>query len=209
MGNAEHWNEVYATRPADQVGWYKPHLDTSLGWIETLDLEPGAPIIDVGGGASTLVDDLLQKGHCDVTVLDLSARALELARQRLESRAGRVTWLEGDIAETNLPCEKYRLWHDRAVLHFLVEPADREQYRQALLRALQPDGYVIIGVFAPDAPPQCSGLPVQRYSVETLSAFFGSEFELLRQRHEPHFTPSGLEQSYVYCLFRRVARIPG
>ena len=209
MGNAAHWNEVYTAKPADQVGWYKPHLDTSLGWIEALDLEPGAAIIDVGGGASTLVDDLLEKGHRDVTVLDLSARALELARERLESRADRVTWLQGDITDTKLPSRKYRLWHDRAVFHFLVEPDDQQKYRKTLLRALRPDACVIIGVFALAAPPQCSGLPVQRYSVETLSAFFGPEFELQRQRHEPHFTPSGIEQAYVYCLFRRTARVRG
>ena len=205
MGNAEHWNEVYSTRPADRVGWYKPHLDTSLGWIEALDLEPGEPIIDVGGGASTLVDDLLANDHRDVTVIDLSARALELARDRLGPRADRVTWLQGDITDTNLPPGKYRLWHDRAVFHFLIEQGEQQKYREALLRALQPHGCVIIGVFALEAPPQCSGLPVQRYDVETLSAFFGPEFELLRQRHEPHFTPSGLEQGYVYCLFRKTS----
>lgn len=191
--------------PADQVGWYKPHLDTSLGWIEELDLEPGAAIVDVGGGASTLADDLLDKGYRDITVLDLSARAIELARERLGSRSGQVTWLQGDITEVRLPAREYRLWHDRAVFHFLIQPEQRKKYREALLRALQPDGFVIIGVFSPDAPPQCSGLPVQRYSAETLSGFFGNEFELRRHRYEPHVTPSGREQAYVYCLYQRTA----
>ncbi len=207
MNNAKHWNEVYTTKPADRVGWYKPHLDTSLDWMRALALDPGAPIIDVGGGASTLVDDLLQAGHRDVTVLDISGRALGLAQARLESRAERVTWLQADITSAKLPAGKYRLWHDRAVFHFLLEPEERQKYREALLRALRPDGFVIIGAFSPDAPPQCSGLPVQRYGDEALSGFFGPEFEPVRHRYEPHFTPSGLEQSYVYCLYRRTDRL--
>jgi SAM-dependent methyltransferase len=203
MDKVQHWNEVYTAKQADKVGWYTPHLNTPLNWIQDLNLESNAAIIDVGGGASTLVDDLLEVGHGDISVLDLSRHAIQITQERLGSRAGLVTWLEGDATEAELPTQRYRLWHDRAVFHFLIRPAEQQKYRTALLNALQLDGFVIIGTFSPDAPPQCSGLPVQRYSVDTLSEFFGREFKLKRHLYEPHFTPWGTEQSYVYCLFQR------
>lgn len=205
MSDARHWEKVYAEKPADQVGWYAPHLETSLHWIGELGLAPGAPIIDVGGGTSRLVDDLLDAGHRDITVLDLSARAIRLTQKRLGARRDAVTWLHGDITEVELPARHYRLWHDRAAFHFLVRPGERQRYRDALRGALQPDGFFIIGTFAPDAPPQCSGLPVERYSADRLAEFFGSQFEPKRQQNELHVTPSGVEQSYVYCLFQRSA----
>ena len=118
-------------------------------------------------------------------------------------RADRVNWVTGDVTETSLPQRHYRLWHDRAVFHFLTQPVEQRKYRDALLRALRPGGFFIVGTFAPDAPPQCSGLPVQRYSAETLSEFFGRELEPMRHRYETHITPSGLEQPYLYCLYRK------
>lgn len=203
MSDARHWNRVYSTKSTNRVGWFTPHLKTSVEWIEALELKPAAAIIDVGGGASTLVDDLLEKGHSDITVLDLSHRALSLTQARLGSRCARVTWIEGDITKTELPRQRYSVWHDRAVFHFLTQPEEKNRYRAALLKSLQPNGFLIIGAFSHEAPPKCSGLPVQRYSAYSLAAFFCPELELTRHHHETHITPSGVEQPYVYCLFQR------
>lgn len=203
MSDKNHWNTVYSTKPTDKVGWFTPHLNTSLSWIDELKLDQDQAIIDVGGGVSTFVDDLLQASHRDITVLDLSIRAIQLAQERLGAQSGSVTWLQGDVIETELPANHYRVWHDRAVFHFLVKTEEREQYKIALLKSLQSHGFFIIGAFSPEAPPQCSGLPVQRYTAESLSEFFGGEFDLVQQRYEPHVTPSGVEQPYVYCLFQR------
>ena len=203
MSEKQHWQQVYSTKSTDQVGWYASHLTTSIKWIADLDLDPGDPIIDVGGGASTLVDDLLDKGYSDISVLDLSERALSVVKNRLETKANLVSWLPGDVTEFELPASHFALWHDRAVFHFLVEPGQQMKYRDKLLQTLEPGGHFIIGVFELEAPPQCSGLPVQRYSVETLSAFFGAEFNLKQHQIEKHKTPSGVEQQYLYCLFQR------
>ncbi|MDH3377166.1 MAG: class I SAM-dependent methyltransferase [Gammaproteobacteria bacterium] len=205
MSSAQHWNEVYSAKPADKVGWYTPHLNTSLNWIQELSLEPHEAIIDVGGGASTLVDDLLDGGHSNIIVLDLSKCAIQLTQERLGARFSSVTWMEGDVTEAKLPTQHYRLWHDRAVFHFLVQPKERRRYKDALLKALRIDGFVIVGTFSPDAPPQCSGLPVQRYTADTLSKCFGDKFELRRHQYESHTTPSGIKQSYVFCLYQRKA----
>ena len=205
MGRAEHWQHIYTSRSADRVGWYAPHLETSFEWIADLGLDPGDPIIDVGGGASTLVDDLLEAGHTHLTVLDISHNALEQARRRLREKAKSVSWLQGDITEIELPKNHYRLWHDRAVFHFLTEPSSQQKYRDKMLGALQPGGCVIMGCFAPDAPPECSGLPVQRYTAEALSKTLGGAFALKRQNNEIHTTPSGIKQAYLYCLFQRIA----
>ena len=203
MSNTRHWDEIYSNKLSDKVGWYTPHLITPLNWIEGLNFEPDEAIIDVGGGASTLVDDLLEKGHKNITILDLSKRAIQLTQERLGNISSLVTWLQGDVTRLEFPNQYYRLWHDRAVFHFLTEPEIRQRYKDALIEALQIDGFFIIGTFAPEAPPQCSGLPVQRYNSQSLSKLFGNEFELRLSQYESHFTPSGLEQAYVYCLFQR------
>ena len=205
MSGKQHWQQVYSTRSTDQVGWYAPHLTTSIKWITGLDLDPDDPAIDVGGGASTLADDLLDKGYREVSVLDLSDSAISVVRKRLGTRASQVSWLLGDVTEVELPASHFELWHDRAVFHFLVEPGQQMKYRDKLLHALKPGGHFIIGVFELEAPPQCSGLPVQRYSVEKLSAIFGAKFKLERHHKEIHKTPSGVEQQYLYCQFQRTA----
>ena len=203
MNQKRHWEEVYTNKPADRLGWYEPHLLTSLKWIKELGLARDAGIIDIGGGASTLIDDLLQDNHTAVTVLDISGKALSVARARLGIKSEAVIWLTGDITSIDLPEDYYDLWHDRAVFHFLTTPLQREQYRKNLLKALKPGGYLIIGTFAPEAPPKCSGLPVQRYSVEQLQNTLGGEFELQQHLKELHVTPGGVEQMYLYCQFRR------
>jgi ubiquinone/menaquinone biosynthesis C-methylase UbiE len=205
MNEAEHWEEIYTAKPANQVGWYAPHLETSRRWIAELKLAAENPIIDVGGGASTLVDDLLDSGHKNLTVLDLSERAIHVTKERLGNLSSAVTWLHGNVTEIELPARNFGLWHDRAVFHFLIEQEMAQKYRDAILRALKIGGYFIVGTFGLDAPPQCSGLPVQRYTSELLSDTFGKEFELKRHQNEMHNTPSGAEQAYVYCLFQRTA----
>ena len=205
MNNVEHWEEIYATRDVNSVGWYAPHLSTSMKWIDDLKLAADDTIIDVGGGASTLVDDLLASGYRRVTVLDLSSGAIELNKARLGKRSGSVTWLQGDVTKTELLPQHYSLWHDRAVFHFLIEPEKQQGYKNVVLKALKPGGYFMIGTFTTGAPSQCSGLPVQRYTAELLSNTFGKEFELIRHQNEIHLTPSGVEQAYIYCLFQRTA----
>lgn len=201
MNQKDRWEQVYLTKPTEKLGWYKPHLQTSLSWIKELGLAMDAPIIDVGGGASTLVDDLLGKGYRSITVLDISKKALFLVKARLGERADLVTWLEGDITSVDLPTHHYELWHDRAVFHFLTAPEQQRKYRDNLLKALRPSGHLIIGTFAPEAPPRCSGLPVQRYSPKQIESALCSEFELKRDHKELHVTPGGVEQMYLYCHF--------
>ena len=203
MTQKKHWEKVYSDKPSEKLGWYKPHLQTSLTWIKELGLGADAPIIDVGGGASTLVDDLLDAGYRSITVLDMSEKALSSARARLGKKADLVTWLNGDITSADLPAHQYRLWHDRAAFHFLTELDQQRKYRDKVLKALNPGGHLIIGTFAPEAPPKCSGLPVQRYSQDQLRNTLGGEFELVRHQKEQHITPSGVEQMYLYCHFHR------
>jgi len=204
MSQKTHWERVYSTRQAEDLGWYKLHLKTSFAWIQGLGLDAGAPIIDVGGGTSTLVDDLLKAGHRSMSVLDISEEALTAARARLGATAEAITWLNGDITSIDLPAHHYELWHDRAAFHFLTEIAQQKSYRNQLLRALKPGGHLIIGTFNPQAPPKCSGLPVQRYTHEQLSQVLGGEFVLQRHQEELHVTPGGVEQMYLYCHFRRM-----
>jgi len=203
MDRKSHWEQVYATRMAEKLGWYKPRLDTPLSWLEALALDRSAPVIDVGGGASTFVDDLIDEGYESITVLDVSDEALGASKKRLGRQSEMVMWLSGDITSYSLPPNRFILWHDRAMLHFLVDADQREAYHANLMRSLQPGGYVIIGVFAPEAPEKCSGLPVQRYDADGLARFLGDSFERVRQHKEMHVTPGGVEQMYVYCLFRR------
>jgi len=203
MDARKHWQDVYRSKPADRVGWYKPRLKTSLEWIRDLGVDRNAPIIDVGGGASTLIDDLLNDGHESISVLDISASALEQSKTRLAGRANLVTWLVGNITSIELPENHFELWHDRALFHFLTGTDEQERYRDKLLMALRPGGHLIIGTFAPEAPPKCSGLPVQRYDLELLADTLGAKLDLVRHHKELHITPGGVEQMYLYCEFRR------
>jgi SAM-dependent methyltransferase len=204
MHSKEHWEKVYATKATDAVSWFQPHADTSVGLIKATGAALDASIIDVGGGASTLVDDLLGLGYTNLTVLDLSAAALAAARQRLGGKASGVRWIEADITRANLPERAFDIWHDRAVFHFLTSPEDRAAYVQAVFRAVKPGGHVIVATFAEDGPNQCSGLPVMRYRPDELHAEFGEAFALLKHEKEAHHTPSGTVQQFVYCYCRRM-----
>lgn len=203
MNRKDYWEQVYSTRLAEKLGWYKPRLATSLAWIEALRLDRDAPLIDVGGGASTLVDDLIDAGHEALAVLDISESALAVTKKRLGHQAQLVMWLSGDITAYPLPAGHFELWHDRAVLHFLTDATEREAYCKNLLTTLKPGGHVIIGVFAHEAPAKCSGLPVVRYDHAELSGALGKEFELVQHQKEMHVTPGGVEQMYLYCQFHR------
>jgi SAM-dependent methyltransferase len=197
-----HWEGVYITRPETQVSWFQEHSDVSLGLIHRTGLGRDRAIIDVGGGASRLVDDLVAGGHTDVTVLDISAAALEIARHRLGPRAGDVAWIEADITTVALPHHRYDLWHDRAVFHFLTEAGDRARYVEAVRHALRPGGHVIVATFGPDGPLRCSGLPVVRYRPDALHDEFGPAFELVEHTSEAHHTPFGTVQQFIYCYCR-------
>jgi SAM-dependent methyltransferase len=197
-----HWDQVYGSRAPDAVSWYAPHLDESLSYIHRAGLAADAVIIDVGGGEATLVDDLLDAGYRNLSVLDISDRALQVCRDRLAVRSADVTWLVGDVLELALPASSIDVWHDRAVFHFLNEPGQRERYVAQVLKALKPGGYAIVGTFGPEGPTQCSGLPVSRYSSGELHEKFGSPFQLLDHSTTLHTTPWGAIQQFVYCYCR-------
>lgn len=196
-----HWNRVYTTKATDAVSWYQARPRVSLELIAAAPLPVSAPIIDIGGGASKLVDCLLDAGHTALTMLDISGAALDAARKRLGARAGSVRWIEADVREFAPPL-RYDLWHDRAVFHFLTDPADRAAYMAALRRSLNPHAHVVIATFALDGPPRCSGLDVARYDAASLRAEFGTDFEMLESRRETHVTPAGSEQRFTWVHLR-------
>ena len=204
MQSKEHWEKVYTTKATDTVSWFQPHADLSLDLIKATGVSHDAAIIDVGGGASTLVDDLLANGYTDLSVLDLSAAALAAAQKRLGLQASKVQWIEADVTKADLPAKRFDVWHDRAVFHFLTSAEDRAAYVQTVFRAVKPGGHVIVATFAEDGPNQCSGLPVMRYRADELHAEFGEAFSLLSHRKEAHHTPSGTVQQFVYCYCRRI-----
>jgi SAM-dependent methyltransferase len=205
-GGRDHWENVYASKSPEEVSWFRPHLERSLAFLEAAGVGRTAAVIDVGGGASTLVDDLLDRGYSNVAVLDLSPSALSAARARLGERASRVRWLCADVTEASLEPAAYDVWHDRAVFHFLRERSARERYVASVRRSLRPGGHVIVATFGPHGPERCSGLEVMRYSPEELHAEFGSEFARLASATERHVTPWGAEQEFIYCYCRMPAR---
>ena len=202
MDQRLHWETVYRTKAPDAVSWYAPHLDTSLALIGRSAGARSAAIIDVGGGEATLVDDLLARGYIDVSVLDISAEAIRVARERLGAEAGRAQWLVADITRDALPERRYDVWHDRAVFHFLLEPEQRAAYIRQVARAMRPGGSVIVATFGPEGPTKCSGLDIVRYDAEGLHDEFGPAFRLVESAVELHRTPFGTTQQFVYCFCR-------
>lgn len=195
-----HWDTVYRTKAPDAVSWYRPHLERSLELIESVVPDLSGSIIDVGGGESTLVDDLLAKGYRDISVLDISRTAVEVAKKRLGDLAHDVTWLVEDITQAAMPTNRYDLWHDRAVFHFLTEAEDRVAYVRQVARAMKPGGYVIVATFGLEGPQKCSGLNVVRYDADSLHGQFGASFKLMDSKTEIHQTPFGTAQQFLYCL---------
>lgn len=202
----DHWQNVYATKSHTQVSWYQDEPVRSLEFIAASGVEKNRPVIDVGGGASTLVDHLLDRGFSRLTVLDLAAAALRQAQERLAARAGDVDWQVGDVMSFK-PQHRYALWHDRAVLHFLVDADQRRQYVDTLKRSLEPDGHAVLATFGPAGPEKCSGLPVRRYGVDQFRELLGQDFELTREAIEEHTTPGGATQQFLYTGWKRVFRL--
>jgi SAM-dependent methyltransferase len=210
MNRKSHWDSIYSTKPSAGLSWYQAHPQRSLDLIANTGLPKNVKILDVGGGDSLLVDELVVRGYQDITVLDLSRAALDRARVRLgDAATGRVTWLERDILEADLPREAFDIWHDRAVFHFLTDADDRDSYIRSVQHAVRPGGYVIVATFAEDGPTRCSGLPVERYSAAALHATFGSDFRLLGAERELHHTPTGVEQRFTYCWCRYEPQLVG
>lgn len=201
MPQKEHWERVYSTKDAAEVSWFQKQALVSLRLIRDINPPQFSPIIDVGGGASTLVDGLLANGYENVTVLDLSDAALNTAKARLEAAATRVDWIAANVLEAQLPADSFNIWHDRAVFHFLTTEDERQGYVRQVRNAVKPGGRVIMATFAEDGPEKCSGLPVVRYNAEALQAEFGDAFELIHQEKETHVTPGGNEQRFIYCVF--------
>jgi 2-polyprenyl-3-methyl-5-hydroxy-6-metoxy-1,4-benzoquinol methylase len=203
IDRTQHWQQVYTTKHENEVSWFQERPDISLAMIKAAGARPESAIVDIGGGASRLVDVLLQDGYRALTVLDLSAAALEAAKQRVGSAGANVDWIEADVT-TWRPQRQYDIWHDRAAFHFLTEPADRAAYVERLRQALVPTGQAIIGTFALDGPEKCSGLPVQRYDARSLADTLGSDFRLLVTRSDIHRTPWQSTQSFQFSRFERV-----
>jgi 2-polyprenyl-3-methyl-5-hydroxy-6-metoxy-1,4-benzoquinol methylase len=200
----DHWTAIYRKHRTSELSWFLPEPTCSLALIEAARVARSDPIIDVGGGASLLVDHLLEQGYRDITVLDLAAPALDAVRARLSARASAVTLLHTDVTRF-LPQRRYALWHDRAVLHFLTSAEDRRSYLRTLAASLRPAGHVMIATFAPDGPARCSGLEVVRYGPSALAKTLGPPFVLVQVEREAHVTPRGAIQSFQYSLFRAAA----
>ena len=201
MKTDQHWEQVYRSRPTTEVSWYRAHLERSLESIRRIAPSPNAAILDVGAGASTLVDDLLSAGYTRLTVLDIAASALESTRARLGKRATEVNWLVGNVLDIELPAHHFDVWHDRAVFHFLTSASDRQAYVAQMTAALRPGGHVLIATFGPEGPLRCSGLEVVRYDAQSLSKELGEAFRLIDWTLEHHETPAGATQQFLHALF--------
>jgi SAM-dependent methyltransferase len=202
MDARSHWENVYATKAPDTVSWYRPHLEASIELIEKVEPIRSTSIIDVGGGESTLVDDLLARGYINLSVLDVSPTAIDVTKRRLGRAAQNVRWIVGDITTADLSPNAYDLWHDRAVFHFLRAMDERAAYVRQVAKAVKTGGYVLVSTFGPEGPTKCSGLEVVRYDADTLHAEFGVHFRMLESLKELHQTPSGSTQQFLYCLCR-------
>jgi len=202
MGRQEHWNGIYASKRSDEVSWFQAMPTQSLAFIAKYASRVDR-ILDVGGGASTLVDHLLDLGHSRVAVLDVSAAALACCQGRLGDRAARVEWLVADVtADRDLG--QAALWHDRAVLHFLTEAEDQRAYARQAARTVPPGGHLVIATFSPEGPERCSGLLVQRHDARSLSRLLEPSFALVEEQREIHLTPVGRAQHFCWAVFKRV-----
>ena len=199
MDSKSHWEKVYRTRNPTEVSWYRPHLEVSLQLIGEAARDRDSRIIDVGGGESTLVDDLLARGYRNLSVLDVSSTALAVAKDRLGDKAREVNWLCGDVTTFAFARQEYDVWHDRAVFHFLTDAEHRAAYVRQVAHAVKPGGHVIVATFGPEGPTKCSGLDVVRYDPGALHDEFGPGFQLVEHLTELHRTPAGSIQQFTYC----------
>ena len=203
LNRKQHWEQVYSQKQSTEVSWYQKHPERSLELIKATGVNQSASIIDIGGGASLLVDFLLKAGYKHLSVLDISPAAIKQAKSRLGSDGSKVEWIEQDITELKTD-RCFDVWHDRAVFHFLIDEKDRISYVKAMLSTLNIGAHVIIVAFDANGPKKCSGLKVMHYSPEKMSAVLGGSFQLIETRTENHLTPGGSSQSFVYCCFIRV-----
>jgi SAM-dependent methyltransferase len=202
MDTERHWDKIYAEKSPNSVSWFRAHLETSLELVERLAPERQLAIIDVGGGESTLVDDLIVRGYGNITVLDISQTAIDANKKRLGKVSELVHWLAADITKIELEPAAYDVWHDRAVFHFLTAAADRLAYVRQVARAVRHGGHVIVSTFGPEGPTKCSGLEVVRYDADSLHKEFGVAFRLLGSSKELHETPFGTVQQFLCCYCR-------
>lgn len=201
----QHWNEVYEQKQITEVSWYEPMPVTGLSFIDDCNLGKDAAIIDIGGGDSFLAEFLIAKGYTDITVLDISEKALERAKQRLGERAEEITWIVANAAEFT-PEKEYDLWHDRAAFHFLTEEVEVQNYMKNVEKAIRPGGYVIMATFSENGPEKCSGIKVQRYSIDNLQRLFAENSNTLNCKNIEHQTPLGATQNFTFCSFKRKAQ---
>lgn len=200
-----HWENIYGQKKPSEVSWYKPHLDLSLRVLTSAGLNPLSHIIDVGAGASTLVDDLVKLGTKAITILDISGEALAVSKARLGQQVSEVEWIEADIMQAKLRKEYYDIWHDRAVFHFLTNAEDRRRYAAAMTEALKPQGQLAMATFSLEGPLRCSGLDIVRYNPQTLQTELGSGFRLVEALEEEHQTPFNTVQKFIYCRFQKMS----
>jgi SAM-dependent methyltransferase len=203
MKSKAHWEHIYKSKGVREVSWFQEHATQSITLIRKTGVSLGAKIIDVGGGASTLVDDLIDQGYSEITVLDISGTALRRSQNRLGQRASLVTWLELDITRAELEPNIYDLWHDRAVFHFLTSETERAHYVRAVRRSVKTGGHIIVASFGLNGPERCSGLNIVRYDAESMHREFGNDFELVDTTTEVHHTPFGTDQQFIYCYCRK------
>ncbi|MEN8788272.1 MAG: class I SAM-dependent methyltransferase [Flavobacteriaceae bacterium] len=205
MGNSEkrdHWEKIYLTKDSEELSWYQEIPRTSLELIGQLELPVTARIIDVGGGDSLLADHLVELGYQDITVVDISKTALAKSRNRLGGKDDKVKWVQGDVVAF-IPPEKFDFWHDRATFHFLIDENEIESYLETAHHYLNADGILLLGTFSDKGPDQCSGLPVRRYSEESLGRRLAKQFDIIRCKTVDHHTPTGNAQNFLYCILRK------
>lgn len=198
-----HWDQVYSSKALEQSSWYQPRPSISLDFVQQFSLPRDASIIDVGGGDSLLVDHLLNLGYQNISVLDISHKALERAQNRLGERAKSVKWIHADAAQFK-PAERYDFWHDRAAFHFLTDPADIQHYAQTAAQAIKPSGFLVIGTFSEQGPKKCSGLEIKQYSQESLVQVFDKAFKKIRCQQVNHLTPTQAIQQFTFCAFQKL-----
>lgn len=203
MDRKSHWEKVYSSKSHKEVSWYTEHIESSLTLIERTGILKSASIIDIGGGASTLPDDLIKKGYGNISIVDISGSALEIAKSRLGEESKKITWIEDDILISNFNLQSFDVWHDRAVFHFLTDENDRIRYRENLLHHVKAGGFAIFSVFADDGPLKCSMLEVKRHNETEIIQFFSTGFEAVYSDRVVHNTPSGVEQRFVNVILKR------
>ncbi|UZH55360.1 class I SAM-dependent methyltransferase [Salinimicrobium tongyeongense] len=201
-GSRQHWDKVYSEKAPTEVSWYEPMPQISLELIRSCGISEDAAIIDIGGGDSFLAEFLISLGYTNVTVVDISSKAIARAKERMCEKADEVKWIVADVSNFE-PERQYDLWHDRAAFHFLTAGQEKQAYLEKLKNAVKPGGYVIMGTFSERGPEKCSGLEVQRYSVNNLCQLFEKEFSMLNGKNVDHQTPSGKSQNFTFCSFQK------